>query len=1034
MFTFTILAIIVLAILVFDKIRTMKSEIEMQRNFIFTMRDKIEKLEKTTQQLMEQLSQKKFDDTHGQQSKAMEVIEEEVVHQEQRIDEKVVAFSTSDKIIIDQAPLEMEDAPASPEMIISVSDEKSSVASIFENHDLEETDKKVSLLQSLASEVSGEEKVTTPKPPIDFDVKKQEKKKPLFEFNSENWVGVNLLNRLGALLIVIGAIATAAFDGFPSWVRTIILFAFAISVIVLGEVMNRKKPTTASMGVTAVGVALLYVAVAASYFVLGTLGMYSALMACVVATALGIYLAIRYDEQVVACFALVGGYLPIFALDPFNDALTFGLVVYFVLLATYSLALALSKKWVVSNAIGLFLAIISTTYLGFRAAPLIALMYACFAFLVYTVLPLVSAYRTDKKFHEADVILVIINAFVSSIIVFSIATRLDLPYVHTYLSVIFAFAYIGLAQLIKRVFAHKGMETIFTLKAVAFCFLFVPFTFDYRWFAVAWLIEAVVLMSYGILRKQKRHEYGGLSILGIAILTFLVNSVSLNTQFVLDYTFFSVGVLVILGMYVFEGRQFSGFGRVFKWLALGNLWWFTMYLIDEFIVTRPANGYAWALFVVTSLILVIVYVKLKWIADKGTWIIANVIHGMVIPLVWQSNFELTESFVRLDGISTTTVYWGVVFLNLSLILIAAAMIAYFRKAILKNKWVTAYLNIWLICFGAGVIFLADLVMWHASWFNFDFHLSVQVMIILVLSVIYLKLKVLTSRSLHIIVNIFHGISVLLLWISNATFATWWRDDFNAGGLLLNLLIMLTSIVGVVYCEWSLKSTKKWLSIYKNIMLVNGWGSLLFILGRLMSGFEGAQLVLVIVTFVLAFALKFMPVLYDGGTKIITVGMQVIGLVWLAMFNLSLYESMFVLLSLNAVAQLFALFTLNELIKYLQNKEGQETPFKVLILSGYFLLVVTQGVMVQGQVAFNSAIISVLFGVTALVWIVLGFYLKNQQIRKFGLYLAMLSAVKLLVVDTWGLSTPMRIGSYLTLGVVLMVISFVYQKFNIVEDE
>ena len=86
-------------------------------------------------------------------------------------------------------------------------------------------------------------------------------------------------------------------------------------------------------------------------------------------------------------------------------------------------------------------------------------------------------------------------------------------------------------------------------------------------------------------------------------------------------------------------------------------------------------------------------------------------------------------------------------------------------------------------------------------------------------------------------------------------------------------------------------------------------------------------------------------------------------------------------------------------------------------------------MVQGAVAFNSAIISILFVVASLIWIILGFYLKNKPLRKFGLYLSIASVVKLLVVDTWGLSTGMRIVSYLTLGVVLMVISFIYQKFN-----
>jgi len=36
---------------------------------------------------------------------------------------------------------------------------------------------------------------------------------------------------------------------------------------------------------------------------------------------------------------------------------------------------------------------------------------------------------------------------------------------------------------------------------------------------------------------------------------------------------------------------------------------------------------------------------------------------------------------------------------------------------------------------------------------------------------------------------------------------------------------------------------------------------------------------------------------------------------------------------------------------------------------------------------------------------------------------------LLVIDTWGLFTEMRIVSYVSLGLILMLISFVYQKLS-----
>jgi len=980
----TIILLIILSIIFLVKLSDMKAEIGAQKRLIFTLREQINDLEKKVAKIVNDLE--------------MQNPKTKVRHETEALDteEPPPAATAPNKSLLDQ-----------PLVIID----------------------------------------NTKKPPkarkqlIDFSTIKTTKKKPLFEFKNENWMGVNLLNRLGALLIVIAAIATTAFEEIPSPIRSVILFASATSVIILGEMMNRKKPTTASMGVTASGVALMYVAIAASYFVLETLGMYPSLIACVLATALGIYLAIRYDEQVVVCFALVGGYLPILALDPFNDALTVGLVIYFVILSVYTLSLALSKKWVISNFIGLFLTIAGTLYLGSQAAPLIALLYACFAFLAYTALPLLSAYKTAYKmahktakiFTELDVIFILINAFVSSIIVFLIATRLNEPYIHAYLSFTFAIIYFALAQFIKHVFQHQNMETIFVLKSIAFIILFVPFTFDQHWFVVAWLLEAVVLTSYGILRKLRFAEYTGLGILGIAILAFLTNSVTLGTQFTFDYTFFSVGLLVILGLYINEKRHQSGYEQVFKWCSLINFWIFLVYILLRYINDLFGNGYTVALIVIVTLVLTWIYVKLKALTDNGMNIIANLMHFASVVMLWSSNFSYVTTWHPGRNLQFDL---PVFLLNTVLTLLSLTMVLYYKETVKNNRWITGYKNIILINVWLTILWIVEVLVQDLNLINVDYVWIVHAIATLIIAVVYIKVKLLVDKGLRIIVNFLHAISLFILWISNIELSFWNRyvhhgGSINYGGLVVNLIITLIAFALVIWYKMLIKN--KWVAIYKNINLVNIWLFTLYVLGIMMEGLVGNQLVLIIITLIMAFPIARIPIIADKGAKAISIVMQVIGLLWLTVFNLFIYESMFALLLMNAVAQIIALVSLNELAKFLKNNRD-ETSFKFLILSGYVLLVVTQGVMVQGQVAFTSAIISVLFGVTALAWIMLGFYLKNQPVRKFGLILAIASAAKALVVDTWGLSVPMRIGSYVTLGVVLFIISFIYQKFSTPYDD
>ena len=601
-------------------------------------------------------------------------------------------------------------------------------------------------------------------------------------FKNENWIGINLLNRIGALLIVIGAVVTATFEGFHPILRTAILFVFALGVVAAGEFLSRKKPTIFSLGVSATGVALIYVAIAASFFGLETINMYAAFFACALAAALGIFLATRHKAQVIGCFALIGGYLPIFGLASFiDDPRLIALIAYFILLSLFSLILAITRKWPIMNFIGLGLTISGTIFLGliFQAPPIISLVYACFAFLLYTALPLISTHKTKKNFSQFDIWLVISNTFVSSIVIFLIAHRLEIDNLHSVLSLIFAAIYAGLAFLVKRAFVDKNMQMTFTIASIFFCVIFVPFFFQHQWIAIAWLAQAAVLGCYGILRNQKLPEFGGLSILGLASIWVFEALYEFRHFATLNYAFLTGASLTILACYLAKNRDKKGYGIACKIVTFSNLWLFLMYIILEYIYTHqsPHSYYlATTLVIISTFALAYIYAKFKTWADKSTKILAITLHSI-------------------------------------------------------------------------------------------------------------------------------GLFLLL--------------SINA------------------------------LPHYSHL-----------------------------------------PIL----------------------------------------AQPAALLALNHLLN-LSSPKMQKNPIKIIFISGYTLFAATQIMMVQGGMAFNNAIISLIYAAAAFAWIVAGLKLKNKPARKAGLFLAMASVAKLLVIDTWGLSTEMRIIAYISLGLILMLISFVYQKLN-----
>jgi len=127
--------------------------------------------------------------------------------------------------------------------------------------------------------------------------------------NFERFVGLNLLNAIGIFLIIIGVITAARYTyvQLTEMLKGIMMFALGGTMLIAGELMNRKKPNIFSLGITAGGVGILYVALATSYFGLGILDMYPAVTVCILITAAAFVLSNRYNSQVIMAFALIGG-------------------------------------------------------------------------------------------------------------------------------------------------------------------------------------------------------------------------------------------------------------------------------------------------------------------------------------------------------------------------------------------------------------------------------------------------------------------------------------------------------------------------------------------------------------------------------------------------------------------------------------------------------------------------------------------------------------------------------------------------------
>jgi len=485
--------------------------------------------------------------------------------------------------------------------------------------------------------------------------------------NIEAFVGQNLINKIGIFLIIIGVIAASqyTYTKLSDMLKGISMFALGSIMLVIGEVLNRKKPNVFSLGVTSGGIAILYVAMSISYFGLEILSMYPAIAICLLVTAVSFILSLRYNSQTVAAFALIGGYLPIFSISG-NLAMIYGAMVYFMVLNLFALGISFKKKWQISSFIGLALNIVGTIYivdsaifkirdLSFGMEHIVILGYIAIAFLIYTAIPVISTYKSTKKFKKADVVLLSINTFISSIIMYTVFYDFKLDKFTGVLSLLFAVIYLIIGRMIETKFkSEKHATALFYLTGLAFVVLVVPFQFGKAWVSLGWLVEGVALTTYGIFQKEKGFKRSGFVINYLCLGSFVLIDVLLQVDelFAYKYLAITLGSLIILGAYVYKNDHFGIFQKVYKYAVVVNLWFYSIYTsfkISELLYKALpeaigiSDGLAFTIFLTETFLIAYGLLRIKRIADLGTRIISCVLYfiGALMILVLNSNYIYT---------------------------------------------------------------------------------------------------------------------------------------------------------------------------------------------------------------------------------------------------------------------------------------------------------------------------------------------------------------------------------------------------------
>jgi uncharacterized membrane protein len=391
----------------------------------------------------------------------------------------------------------------------------------------------------------------------------------------ESRIGSHWFNRIGiaALLIGVSYFLKFAFDN--NWIgpagRVSIGLLAGIAVIAWSERFRAKGYKAFSYSLKAVGIGTLYLSLWAAFQVYSLIPSGVVFVMMLAVTSATAAMALAQDAQLLAAFALTGGFTtPLLLSTGQNHEVA--LFSYVALLDVATLFLVVFKPWrrllVMSygGTLLLYLGWYSSFYT--RSQLYLTLAFATLFFAIVAIAPLVTLQPENESavFGSVPAVLAFVNAVVYFLQAYAMIEEVDKTYM-AWFALALAAVYIFLSRLVRSRKIAPGSAQIlhFLHLAVALGFITVaiPIRLDAHWITIGWFVEAGVLLWVADRVQSEMLNIYALAalVLGVARLLFIDNFHTTELIFNIRMATYTVAVAVLGAVAWYAARRTDEAGR-----------------------------------------------------------------------------------------------------------------------------------------------------------------------------------------------------------------------------------------------------------------------------------------------------------------------------------------------------------------------------------------------------------------------------------------------------------------------------------------
>lgn len=372
--------------------------------------------------------------------------------------------------------------------------------------------------------------VNTPKPV-------QIPKKSWYETFKENnpdlekFIGENLINKIGILILVLGISFFVKFAIDKDWINEPARVGIGVlcGALVMGIAHKLKKNYAAFSSVLVAGaISIFYFTIAIAFHEYQLFSQTVAFAIMVVITAFATLVSVSYNRQELAVLSLIGGFAVPFMLST-GEGNYVVLFTYIAILNVGILAISYFKKWKIVTVLAFaFTSLLYGSWLGIelwdnKLPHLNALLFATLFYFIFSVTIVLHNIRNKGALSVIEYIILIANTFLFFGVGMTIIHSWGINFKGLFTLLLAFYNMIYAFILYKKFGLDKNAIYLLIGLALTFVTLTIPIQFEGNQITLFWAAEAVLLFWLSQKSKINSFKFGAIVVQGLTLFSLLMD-------------------------------------------------------------------------------------------------------------------------------------------------------------------------------------------------------------------------------------------------------------------------------------------------------------------------------------------------------------------------------------------------------------------------------------------------------------------------------------------------------------------------------